>query len=140
MPIPPDDVCLNKAAIIERSLKRAREEFNADPQFSDHTHIDAMLLNIERACQAAIDLAMHLCARERLGTAQSNADSFIRLSEAGLITQATGKEMIAMSGFRNIAIHQYQSIDMNIVHHIITEKYHSFITFCKELGLNIEVE
>jgi uncharacterized protein YutE (UPF0331/DUF86 family) len=65
MPIEPDDLCRNKAAIIERSLRRMKEEFAADPELVNYTHIDAMTLNIERACQAAIDLALHLIARER---------------------------------------------------------------------------
>ena len=67
MPIEPDDLCRNKSAIIERSLRRMREELTADPELTNYTHIDAMILNIERACQAAIDLALHLVAREHLG-------------------------------------------------------------------------
>ena len=54
MPIKPDDVIYNKAAIIERSLRRMKEEYSADPDLTNYTHIDAMILNIERACQAAI--------------------------------------------------------------------------------------
>ena len=72
MPIPPDDVCLNKASIIERALRRVREEYSCDPGLTDYTHIDAMTLNIERACQAAIDLAMHVVARDRLGMPQTS--------------------------------------------------------------------
>ena len=30
-------------------------------------HLDALTLNVERACQAAIDLAMHVVAAEHLG-------------------------------------------------------------------------
>lgn len=56
MPIQPDNVLLNKAAIIERSLRRMREEYEANLDLDNFTHIDAMILNIERACQAAIDL------------------------------------------------------------------------------------
>jgi hypothetical protein len=44
MPTPsesPDNVLINKAAIIERSLKRMREEYRADPDLRNYTHIDA---------------------------------------------------------------------------------------------------
>jgi len=60
MPTPPDDVLLNKAAIIERCIRRIREEHAACPALDDSTRVDALTLNIERACQAAIDMAMHL--------------------------------------------------------------------------------
>ena len=43
--IPPDDICLNKAAIIERALRRIQEEFSLDPSLVNYTHIDAMTLN-----------------------------------------------------------------------------------------------
>ena len=57
MPTPPDDILLNKAAIIERCVRRMLEEASACPHLDDFTHVDALTLNIERACQAAIDMA-----------------------------------------------------------------------------------
>jgi len=56
----PDDVALNKAAIMKRCIERIHEEYAADPELSSFTHIDALTMNIERACQAAIDLAFHI--------------------------------------------------------------------------------
>jgi uncharacterized protein YutE (UPF0331/DUF86 family) len=82
-----DDICLNKAAIIERALRRMKEEYAADPQLKNFTHIDALILNIERACQAAIDLAMHLVTKNRLGMPQNNAEAFRLLFKAGIIRE-----------------------------------------------------
>ena len=64
-----DDVLLNKAAIIERCVTRAREEYDSDPASfaSDFTRQDAAILNIQRACEAALDMGQHLVRRERLG-------------------------------------------------------------------------
>lgn len=56
MPTPPDDILLNKAAIIERCIRRIQEEYHACPDLDNHTHVDALTLNIERACQAAINM------------------------------------------------------------------------------------
>ncbi len=39
---PPDDVCLNKAAIIERAIRRIHAEYAANPGLDNFTHIDAM--------------------------------------------------------------------------------------------------
>jgi hypothetical protein len=40
---------MNKAAIMERCIRRMREEYAADPTLANHTHLDALTLNIERA-------------------------------------------------------------------------------------------
>lgn len=53
-PIVPDDVMFNKAAVIERSLRRVLEICRADPDLADMMHVDALTLNVERACQGAI--------------------------------------------------------------------------------------
>lgn len=64
-----DDVLLNKAAIIERCVARAREEYDKDRESfaADLTRQDAAILNIQRACTAALDMGQHLIRRERLG-------------------------------------------------------------------------
>jgi len=67
--------------------------------------MDAIILNIKQACQAAIDLAHHLVAIRRPGMPQTSAEVFILLSQNNLIKERTAKSMIAMTGFRNIAIH-----------------------------------
>ncbi|WP_198970754.1 hypothetical protein [Xylophilus sp. ASV27] len=53
-----DEVLLNKAATIERCVARARQEYADDPAgFSlDFTRQDAAILNIQRACEAALEL------------------------------------------------------------------------------------
>jgi uncharacterized protein YutE (UPF0331/DUF86 family) len=133
-----DDVKLQKAAIIERSLRRAFEEFAADPKLENYTHIDALILNLERACQAAIDLAFHVIATERLGLPQTSSDAFRLLERAGHIGTGTARNMIAMTGFRNIAIHEYQALDMTVLRSIVEVRWESFVEFCREMGLRVE--
>lgn len=138
MPIPSDDICLNKAAIIERSIRRMRQEYTANPALDNFTHIDAMTLNIERACQAAIDLAMHLVARDRLGVPQTSAEGFRLLHEAGYISSDLLGEMTAMTGFRNIAMHEYQAMDLSVLHRITQTRWQSLVEFCTALGMQIK--
>ncbi|MDB5929676.1 MAG: hypothetical protein JWR60_1383 [Polaromonas sp.] len=53
-----DEVLLNKAASIERCVRRAREEYGRDLATfaTDFTRQDAAILNIQRACEAALDM------------------------------------------------------------------------------------
>jgi len=139
MPIKPDNIILNKAAIIERSLNRMKEEYSYNPQLDNYTHVDAMILNIERACQASIDLAQHLVAENHAGMPQTSADAFILLEKAKIISKDITKAMIKMTGFRNIVIHENQEIDMNILREIAENEYKSLIEFCRELGVNLVI-
>jgi uncharacterized protein YutE (UPF0331/DUF86 family) len=139
MPTGPDNVVLNKAAAIERSLRRMRQEYAFNPALDNYTHIDAMILNIERACQAAIDLAQHLVAENHLGVPQSSAELFILLKKAKMLSEETTRAMIAMTGFRNVAIHEYQELEMDILRAIAEKEYKSLISFCKEAGVEIRV-
>jgi uncharacterized protein YutE (UPF0331/DUF86 family) len=138
MPIELDDVCFNKAAIIERSLRRVKEEYGFDPQLKSYTHIDALILNVERACQAAIDLAIHIIAVHHFGIPQNSGDSFTLLFRNSILTEVTTRAMIAMTGFRNVAIHEYQSLNMEVVHHIAREGWQSMRTYCEEIGIRID--
>jgi len=138
MPIELDDVCFNKAGIIERSLRRVKEEYGFDPQLKNYTHIDALVLNVERACQAAIDMAIHLIAMHHFGIPQNSGDSFALLLKNKVITEETTTQMISMTGFRNVAIHEYQSLDMGVVHHIAQEGWKSMIMYCQEIGIRIK--
>jgi uncharacterized protein YutE (UPF0331/DUF86 family) len=137
MPTPPDDILLNKAAIIERCLRRIRAEHEACPQLDDFTHVDALTLNVERACQAAIDMAMHRVAADRLGLPQSSGEAFLLLERAGLLTAELGRAMRGMVGFRNIAVHQYQDLDPEVLRWVATRGPQDFVAFCAALGVTI---
>lgn len=140
MPIQPDDVLLNKAAIIERCIRRIKSEYQACPDLNNYTHIDALTLNIERACQAAIDMAMHLTAQKHLGIPQSSGNAFDLLKRADIISAEQCKAMRGMTGFRNIAVHEYEELDLDILRHIAQSGYRDFISFCEALNLKIHEE
>lgn len=134
----PDNISLNKASIIERCIRRMREEYEADENLSDFTHLDALILNIERACQASIDLAMHVVSTEHLGIPQSSAESFKLLQQANLIDNNLASRLTGMTGFRNIAIHQYQNIAPDIIHFIMKDGWKDLVALCSALNLKIE--
>lgn len=139
MHIEPDDVVRNKCAIIERSLRRMKEEYKSDTSLENYTHIDAMILNIERACQAAIDLAMHLVSINHSGIPQNSADAFILLEKSGLISRTVAEKMVSMTGFRNVAIHEYLELEMEILRSIAEKEWKSLVEFCRETGITIKV-
>jgi len=96
-----DDILLNKAAIIERCLKRIGEEYvgHEVELESDFTRQDSIVLNLQRACEAAIDAAMHLVRVHRLGVPQSSRDAFVMLEKSGCLAGELAASMQSMVGF-----------------------------------------
>ena len=126
-----DDVLLNKAATIERCVARARQEYAAAGEHfaTDFTRQDAAVLNVQRACEAALDIGHHIVRRERLGLPQSARDVFDMLSAAGWVELALADAMKRMVGFRTIAVHDYQELLLPITVSVITEHLDEFLRF-----------
>lgn len=132
-----DDVLLNKAASIERCVARARAEYAADPAgfIGSPTHQDAAMLNILRACEAALDMGQHLIRRDRLGVPQSARDVFSLLAAAGWIDGELCAALKRMVGFRNIAVHDYQALQLPIVVNVIERHLDEFVAYAQALLL-----
>jgi uncharacterized protein YutE (UPF0331/DUF86 family) len=130
-----DDVLLNKAATIERCVARAREEYAADPETfaTNFTRQDAAILNIQRACEAALDMGHHIIRRESLGLPQSSRDVFTLLAHAHWLEADTAEAMKRMIGFRNIAVHEYQTLLLPIMVNIIQSHLEDFLHFAHQM-------
>ena len=130
-----DDVVLNKAATIERCVARARQEYAAagDLFATDFSRQDAAILNIQRACEAALDVAHHLIRRDKLGIPQSARHVFELLAQAGRIDTVLAESLKKMVGFRNIAVHDYQSLLLPITVSIINNHLDEFLEFSAAL-------
>jgi len=120
----PDDITLAKTEIIERCLRRI-ETIQAErpkPLSEDLLKQDAILLNLERACQAAIDLAMHRVRVHRLGIPKESREPFTLLEQDGRLEPGLAGRLRNMVGFRNIAIHNYQDLNPDVVQDILQNR------------------
>ena len=127
------NVVVNKVESIERCLARIREDYEGHEEdfLTNYMRQDAIVLNLQRACEQAIDLANHIVKAKKLGIPQNSREAFELLAKAQLLKPATAEELSNMVGFRNIAIHNYTKLDMEIVQAIITEHLSSLRDFTK---------
>ncbi len=127
-----DDVLLNKVAIIERCLARLEQEYRGHENEleTDLTRQDSIILNLQRCCEAAIDLAMHGVRVHRFGLPQESREAFTLLHDAGQIDETLMRQMQAMVGFRNIAVHNYQKLSLDVVRSILSKNLDDFRRFC----------
>ena len=130
-----DDVLINKAAIIERCLKRIGDEYEGHENEleTNFTRQDAVILNLLRACEASIDAAMHIVRQHRLGLPQESRDAFRLIEEAGLLTKQLSGQMQKMVGFRNIAVHDYRKLSLEILRSILDARLGDFRDFARTI-------
>jgi uncharacterized protein YutE (UPF0331/DUF86 family) len=114
------DVVTAKLSVIDRCLSRIAEVNGETRRGLLPVDVDDITaINLIRAVQAAIDLATHVVAVEGFGTPDSTAEAFSLLERRGLIDAALADRLRRMVGFRNIAIHEYQTLDPTIVQRIV---------------------
>lgn len=125
-----NDIVLNKAEIIERALARVHDTYTRHRQGLEQSFDaqDVILLNLQRACEASIDLAMHVVRMRGLGLPKDSKSAFSLLAQAQEISAQRADNLKKMTGFRNIAVHDYRELDWAIVRSIIE-------THCDDLGV-----
>ena len=118
------DALAQKADRMQRCIARAREELRlAGVHFaSDFTRQDAAILNVQRACELAIDMANMFIAHHQWGLPRSAREAFALLGEHQLLQGQQVQALQHMVGFRNIAVHQYDALDMDIAAAVIAHR------------------
>lgn len=114
------DVVFAKISSVQRCLKRIKDVTQLKAKTLDDLDTqEIVILNLQRAIQASIDLAAHIVADEGLGVPQELRENFDMLSRQGVITEKLAKKLRKMVGFRNIAVHEYETIDIDILKSIL---------------------
>ena len=133
-----DDVILNKINIIERCLKRIADEYNDDEAElrRNYTKQDSVILNLQRLCEASIDIANRSLKLHNGPIPQSSRDSFEQLNRMGLLSAPLVSSMKKMVGLRNIAVHDYQNLNLEIVISVLNHHLSDFRLFGQEM-LNV---
>ena len=127
-------VLLNKYESIERCINRINEEYEGKPEsLSDYRKMDAIVLNLQRACEMTIDVAMYIVSTRKLGLPQTKKDAYEILEKNKFISQDMCLKMKGMVGFRNIAIHEYKEIDEDILKQVIENNLNDLKEFVRAM-------
>ena len=119
--MPDKDIILEKITNIKRCLNRIKDVTNLKPEsIEDYNTQDIFILNLQRAVQAAVDIAVHIVSSEGWGVSKTIKENFVILSDNKIITKELANQMTKMVGFRNIAVHDYSKMDIAILKSILT--------------------
>lgn len=127
-----NDIVLNKKESIERCIGQVRKYYRmpADLPFAeDFLRQDAVAINMQRACEQSIDLANYTIKVQKLGLPKESRDSFRLLAANGIIPAELADRLCRMIGFRNIVVHEYQDLDVQLMVHIIENRLDDLLEF-----------
>lgn len=127
-----NDVVLNKKESIERRINQVRLYYalaSEIPFEHDHFKQDAIAINLQRACEQCIDLANHTIRKRKLGLPQESRKSFRLLAHNHIIPRDLAAHLENMVGFRNILVHQYQTLDIRLMVDVIENHLDDLVDF-----------
>ncbi|MBR1403717.1 MAG: DUF86 domain-containing protein [Treponema sp.] len=125
------DVLNNKLESLAKCVKRIESKMpqNLEQLENDIDMQDIIVVNLERAVQICVDIASHILLDYEQTAVQSMAENFTALAKHSVIPAELAESLAHAVGFRNIAVHQYQSLNWAVVYSIITKNLTDFRSF-----------
>lgn len=134
------EVVEQKLESLRRCLRRIETKCPADAATLavDMDLQDIVSLNLSRAVQISVDIGAHLIAGMEVQPPDTMGQTFDLLAQEGVLNIELANSLKKAVGFRNIAVHSYESINWDIVHSIV--KYHlsDFSAFAKVVAMRLE--
>jgi uncharacterized protein YutE (UPF0331/DUF86 family) len=106
---------LRKLATVQEHVARVRRRRPPGPAAlrADVNLQDALAMSLLVAIQEATDIAFHIVADESWGVPSSYADSYVILSQRGVIDSALADAMSRLVAIRNRLAHGYATVDID---------------------------
>jgi uncharacterized protein YutE (UPF0331/DUF86 family) len=134
------EVVEQKLESLRRCLRRIETKCPKDAATlaADLDLQDIISLNLSRAVQISVDIGAHLIAGLEVPPPDTMGQTFDLLAQEGVLNIELASCLKKAVGFRNIAVHSYDSINWEIVHSIV--KYHlkDFSEFAKLVAMKLK--
>ena len=129
-----------KLESLRRCLKRLTKKCPSEPSIliADIDLQDIIALNLSRAVQVSVDIGAHLIADLEIPTPNTMGETFDLLAQEGILNYDLATNLKKAVGFRNIAVHNYETINWHIVFSIITNHLDDFNEFAKRISTQLE--
>ena len=133
-----NDFIDHKIAIIHHSLARIREVFHLDKDRlnTDLTSQDSIIFNLQRACQASVDITNHLNKTRFSKFPKDSRESFETLHQEGFISAQLALSLQELIGFSSSAVRDAQTLNLEEVKHVIENRLSDFEEFAKSIKGN----
>jgi len=129
-------IITQKLESLRRCIKRVELKTPANVQqlIEDPDIQDILVLNLTRAVQLCVDIGSHVISESEESAPGTMGEVFSILLNLDAITQPTCLYLQKAVGFRNVAIHNYDAINWQIVFAICNNFLEDFRRFTKEIS------
>ncbi len=129
------EVIEQKLESLRRCLQRVEEKCPASAEIlaKDFDSQDILALNLSRAVQLCVDIGAHIIASQNVPPPATMGQTFDALAELGIMPPELTARMKNAVGFRNIAVHNYEAINWQIVYAIATRHLNDFKEFARAI-------
>ncbi len=99
---------------------------------------------VDRTLQLAIEVVISVCdqliASLSLPLPDSGRDAVLTVARTGVISEDLGARLARATGFRNILVHQYMSIDYDRVYEVLQHELSAFEQFLSQVGAFLDAQ
>lgn len=128
------EVVLDKINSIKRCVERILEEYqNDETNLMNITKQDSIVLNLQRACELSIDIANYIISRNNFEMPKTSRESFVIIERHEIIDGTVSDNLQKMVGFRNIAVHNYKKLSVEILSEIILHNLKDFDIYSEQI-------
>jgi len=122
-----------KLESLRRCIERIQEKLpvTAKDLATDFDKQDIVSLNLSRAVQLTVDIGVHIISGLASPVPDTMGQTFDVLADKYVISNELAVKLKKSVGFRNIAVHNYDAINWDIVHSIVDLNLKDFSEFAK---------
>ncbi|WP_342303618.1 DUF86 domain-containing protein [Methanolobus sp. ZRKC5] len=87
--------------------------------------------NFQLVIESAIDIGEIIISEEGFKRPEDYKSVFLTLGQKGIIPGEFAEEFAQAAGFRNILVHMYEEVDLDILYMFLTERLDDFDDFAR---------
>lgn len=112
---------------------KSRRSLSLEEFRTDVDRRDATLYQLQTCVEAMTDIANHLVAALGLRKPRDRGDLFLILGEEGILDRALSRRLGAAVGLRNVLVHGYLELAIDIVYSTIQQDLGDIEGFCRQI-------
>ncbi|MBT2756853.1 DUF86 domain-containing protein [Mesobacillus foraminis] len=129
-----NELILKRVSIIEHCIRRIHEEYNNNPHNLENiAKRDSIILNLQRACEACIALAMHIVAEKKLGQPRNSLEAFNLLEFEGVIPSSLSGKLKVLLCFQKVAVKDDKNINLESLLNVLDNHLVDFFHYTKTI-------
>ena len=126
-----------KLTLIETYVRELRTLGRPDTLRRDVREERFTLHTLQLAAQAALDVASHIVSDEGLGEPDTNREIFDLLARHRWIEPSLASKLEDMAGFRNVVVHGYADVDLNVVEDVVRNHLDDLLAFARAIRTRV---